>query len=726
MRKAIQSLTAISLAAAMLCGCGDNTAQSDTVSQDISEEVQQTPLPVAEHRLQEITILVDTPATGTELPPLKRPDESNPHLYFQPLKTLSAFLFRDWSATDLSAYKQNGYIALDIKGGGEASFDIGFGDMIKGSYSTSVITHTESGLTDEWKSIHIPISDIDSDMLHVRDFVIGNAEGEFFVSNIRLCSEDSEKIYPLFKVNQCGYKPSSEKTAILSGFGDVIGCNVGDEFELVNAADNAAVYSGRLTLITEIDEKYSGEAMLCADFTEYTAEGEYYLRLKNNDEEKSLSFVISEDAYDKVLTDTMRYFYYQRANTDITSDYGDGFTRDDITPEDYALPLKNDSTQTIDASGGWYDAGDIGKYVVPGATAANTLLWAYKLYPEKFSDGQNNIPESSNGIPDILDEVRYELDFFLRMQDEQSGGFYMKVKSATEQDDANDRVVWECTTNTTADTSAVLAFASTIYREFDSAYADILLAAAEKGWTYIEANPNYYVETTYAGEMNTHSTFWAAGCLALASDKDIYHNYVKENYDGYLSVFSGGKDGHSVGNMAYYGYYAYLLSENADPAIRDEINTRFGQWCSGAEARHDNNPWEVSLLDWSFWWGSFNMVLGTPQDMLVGCYVLGRDNTKAMQMSGDALSFILGENPMRKSFVTGNGEDAIFCTFSSFYGNEDSFPSGYMPGGMNAYDGSIISQYPMKCYVDEPFDWVTNENAIYWNAVMVFNTAAQR
>ncbi len=727
MTKALKSITALTLAAVVLCGCG-NSAESGTGSgsEIEGETVQLSPLPATDHRLQEIPILVDTPAAGTELPPLKRPDENNPHLYFQPLKSMSGFLFRNWSATDLSAYKANGYIALDIKGNGEAKFDLGFGSMIKGSYSTAIKSHTESGLTEQWKSIRIPITDIDSDLLHVRDFVLGNAEGEFYISNIRLISEDSEKIYPLFKVNQCGYRPDSEKTAVLSGFGENIPCREGDGFELVNAADNSAVYSGTLSMITELDELYSGEAMLCADFTEYTAEGEYYLRLKNNPEEKSLTFPIGEDVYGKLLTDTMRYFYYQRANTEITADCGGNFTRADVTPEDFSLPLKNDSSVTLDVSGGWYDAGDIGKYVVPGATAANTLLWAYKLYPEKFSDNQNNIPESGNGIPDILDEVKYELDFFLKMQDKDSGGFYMKVKSATEQDDTKDRAVWECTTNTTADTSAVLAFASTIFREYDSAYADTLLAAAEKGWTYIEANPDYYVETTYAGERNNHSTFWAAGALAYAADKDIYNDYVRSNYDGYLSIFSGGKDGHSVGNMAYYGYFTYLLSDNADPEIKAEIDKRFGQWAAGAKSRCENNPWDVPLSEWSFWWGSFNMVLGTPQDMLVGCYVLGRDSTAAAAMSGDSLSFILGENPMRKSFVTGNGEDAISCTFSSFYGNRDSFPDGYMPGGMNAYDGSIISQYPMKCYVDEPFDWVTNENAIYWNAVMVFNAAAQR
>ena len=80
---------------------------------------------------------------------------------------------------------------------------------------------------------------------------------------------------------------------------------------------------------------------------------------------------------------------------------------------------------------------------------------------------------------------------------------------------------------------------------------------------------------------------------------------------------------------------------------------------------------------------------------------------------------------MRKSYITGMGEDHIKCTFSNFYdGNSpDGVPCGYMPGGINSANGGIISKFPVKCYIDDPGDWFTNENAIYWNAVMVFNTA---
>ncbi len=472
MNRYFKSAVALTLTAVMLCGCTD-TADSNAESQSSdggTESYNRVVFPTTDHTLQDIQIFLDSRPQGTDLPGLKKDDEY-PHLYFKPIERLSGFLLRNWQATDISSYKENGCVVLDIKGSGTAKFDVGFGNLINGNYSASTITHTEENLSNEWKTVEIPIKAIDSDLVHIRDFVIGNAEGEFFVANIRLTSKDSETNYPLIKINQCGYRPDSEKTAVFSAFGDNISCNVGDEFEVVSAADNSVAYSGRLTLITELDNLYSGEAMLCADFTGLENNGRYYLRLKNSPEEKSPAFDIGDDVYDKVLTDTMRYFYYQRANAEITAEFTNGIERPDITPEDFSLPLKGDKEgkNRIDVSGGWYDAGDVGKYVVPGATAVNTLLWAYQLYPEKFTDNQNNIPESGNSIPDILDEARYELDFFLRMQDKESGGFYMKVKALSEDDNQKNRVVWQCTANTTADASAILAFASTVYREFDSA-----------------------------------------------------------------------------------------------------------------------------------------------------------------------------------------------------------------------------------------------------------------
>ncbi len=709
----MKKFIALFLITALLCGCA-NTAEPGTTT--VADFTILSDIIVTDHSLQDIVFLGSETPEGTNLPRLKRP-ETGDLLWFEVTEAMNAFLLRGWAASDMSAYK-NGNISLEIKGNG--SFDIGFGETADNNYTTAVITVKESSA--DWKTILVPVSEINTELKHVRDLVIGNASGNIAIRNIKLISDESEKIYPEIKVNQLGFKPESEKTAFVTGFSDVLTADEGTDFSLVDKQSGESVYSGKLTLITELDELYSGEKMLLADFSEYKTEGEYYLKADNLS--NSVCFRIGENVYDELLCDSMRYFYYQRANTEITSEYGGDFVRTDITPEDINLPLKNNSDITMDVSGGWYDAGDIGKYVTPGATAVNTLLWTYKLFPEKFSDGQNNIPESGNGIPDILDEIRYETDFFLRMQDNETGAFYMKVKSATEDDNAKNRAIWEYTTNSTADTSAALAFASTIFREFDPEYADRLRESAEKGWEYIEKNPDYYVETTYSGEKDNTSSFWAAGSLFYATENEKYHNFIKENFEKNISALASNEDGHSVSDMGIYGLYMYAMSDGADEILVAEISDRFSKWKRNIVKKAEFCPWNIAINDWSFWWGSFNIILGGPMDIYIGNHIFGNDNAETVKMSQNALNFILGANAQRKSYVTGHGEDSISCTFSSFYGyHEKGFPDGYMPGGINQANGSVLSKYPIKCYNDEAFDWFTNENAIYWNAVLVFNTA---
>ncbi len=168
----------------------------------------------------------------------------------------------------------------------------------------------------------------------------------------------------------------------------------------------------------------------------------------------------------------------------------------------------------------------------------------------------------------------------------------------------------------------------------------------------------------------------------------------------------------------------YAMSDNVDEALVTEISDRFDKWKRNIVKKASFCPWDIAISDWSFWWGSFNIILGGPMDVYIGNHIFGNDNSDITKMSQNALNFILGANAQCKSYVTGQGEDSISCTFSSFYGyNEKGFPDGYMPGGINQSDGGELSKYPIKCYNDEAFDWFTNENAIYWNAVLVFNVA---
>lgn len=160
--------------------------------------------------------------------------------------------------------------------GSGSSLEVGFGEITNGVTTTSTANVTITP-TDTWTTI--TLSNIESELLHVREFVIGNADGDIWVSNIKLISEDSERIYPPIKVNQDGYKADAEKVAVVSAFGDLLNCNVGTEFKLVNAETGEALFDGALELITDYDELFSGEAMLSADFSDYTDEAAIIFKL---------------------------------------------------------------------------------------------------------------------------------------------------------------------------------------------------------------------------------------------------------------------------------------------------------------------------------------------------------------------------------------------------------------------------------------------------------------
>ena len=118
--------------------------------------------------------------------------------------------------------------------------------------------------------------------------------------------------------------------------------------------------------------------------------------------------------------------------------------------------------------GGWFDAGDLNKYVPYLESTLFDLFWAYELNPGVFGD-DTNIPESGNGVPDLLDELKWELDWLLRMQDD-DGGVFNRVAGRSfdngpdpPQADTQPRFYSAKTTWATATAAASFAHAARVY-----------------------------------------------------------------------------------------------------------------------------------------------------------------------------------------------------------------------------------------------------------------------
>ena len=355
---------------------------------------------------------------------------------------------------------------------------------------------------------------------------------------------------PDIMTNQVGYKPDDRKIAV---FRDVT-----DEtsFTVINADTEQVVHTGELYGQTE--NYTADETDWLGDFSAVTEPGTYYISCGGLDQ--SYTFKIEENVYGKLLDDTVKMLYLQRCGCEVVDDtFGHSACHT-------SLATVYGTNEQIDVSGGWHDAGDYGRYIVPAAKTIADLLYAYQEAPELYGDNLG-IPESGNGIPDVLDEARYELEWMLKMQ-ASSGGVYHKVSCATfpgyvmPQYENGKLIVTPVSTTATADFCASMALAYEFYYDIDKDFAEKCLAAAEKAWEFLEANPNLIFENPedivtgeYGDGSDKDERYWAAAQMYRATKNDTYLTKLQS-----LTVKTG-LDWSTVGD---YGSIAILTMKDVD------------------------------------------------------------------------------------------------------------------------------------------------------------------
>ncbi len=637
----------------------------------------------------------------------------------------AGLVLAEWASHDISGYLPNGYLQFNVKGkvGGE-QFKIGvvdhFGQRRPVEIKVTVPVSTYASVTTTWKSVRIPLSAIfDSasglDAYGAKAIVLDRVNGQPFtvwLNQIKLTTTDKEKGFPAIKVNQVGYLSSAQKQAKVSGFEDELSATVGTPFQVRRKSDDSVAYSGQLALVKDYDSE-SGERVLKAVFTDLKETGEYYLTVDAVGVAPSLHFKIGKGLFTPLLADASRYYFYQRSGMDITTQYHD-FPRGDPLPLDHVAVFESNPALTKDVSKGWFDAGDKGKWMASGAAAATTQLWSYELFPHSYADN-TNIPESGNGVPDVLDEVRWELEWIMKMQDT-DGGIYGKVddnESKTKRviRDMYNGVANVKPTNDTALAATALAHGFFAYARFDPAFANACLNAAKRAWQYLEDHPNNIKGPGYTADDDKDSRLGAAGALFRATGEIKYNTYFQANYTRTQSQFENAH-GDWVG-APFFAFCDYVQATNPDAAIVNWFTTRFGTYRSSRLARYEGNAWGNAIHNGNYYWGSNNIVIGTALEVMVGSKILGIYDARAKNMALDALNYALGSNAMRKSLVTGYGEDCIrtvFNTFNDYPGQ--GVPKGWIPLGVNQYNGGGSSNFPAKDYLDSSDEWTTNEHSV--------------
>ena len=398
-----------------------------------------------------------------------------------------------------------------------------------------------------------------------------------------------------------------------------------------------------------------------------------------------------------------------------------------------------------DNVGGWHDAGDYGRYIVNSGISTGTLLWAWEIFGRKLASIKLNIPETGNGTPDLLNEVRWNLEWMLKMQDDDGGVWHKQTSEhfpgfvMPEEDHLVSLVIGTGSapyksTCATADLAAVAAIAARVYEPYDKNFAAKNLRAAREAWTWTERYPNVTfrnppgISTGEYGDANCgDERLWAAAELWRTSAEPLYNRYFLDNYAKYLPDLRA-PEPESWRVVAPMGLWAYALATRKGADARALAEIRQGALAAAREIvnRTRGNPYRISMVAKDYVWGS-NGQAGNYGVQLLVTNVLSPDPA-FVEIALENLHYLLGRNTFSLSWVTQVGANPYRHPHHRPSGadkNPEPWP-GLLSGGPNAARQDAVLQAlppnlpPAKVYSDDQGSYASNEICINWQAMLVF------
>jgi len=440
---------------------------------------------------------------------------------------------------------------------------------------------------------------------------------------------------PAIKIDQFGYRPNDEKIAILSD--PQVGYNSADSYTpssimvVKNSSTFQVVFSGSPVVWNSgSTHSESGDRVWRFDFSALTTPGIYHIADGNSGGIRSEDFVINQGIYDEVLKTAFKTFYYQRCgNAKIAPNSLPGYIDAACHTQDANCRFINDPNNISlykNMTGGWHDAGDYNKYVNFAYKPINDLLWSYEINSQAWVSDGMNIPESNNGIPDLLDEIKYELDWMIKMQDT-DGGVYCVVgvqnhsSASPPSADNSVRYYGPKTTAATLTASASFAFAAKQFRKIDNpiaqTYATTLQTKAIQAWTWASNNPSvtYYNASINlaAGEQEVDNydknmrKLAAAVYLYDITNDNLYRTFVESNYN--TSLFMQANFVYPFENVIQLSllYFSHLIGVNSvvatniKNAFRNSMQNSSGNFPA---LTNDLDAYNAHLETQNIGWGS--------------------------------------------------------------------------------------------------------------------------
>jgi len=537
------------------------------------------------------------------------------------------------------------------------------------------------------------------------------------------------------KVDQVGYLPQARKLAF------VVTNQTADEFLLRKADGSTVAFRGKLSAPTFDTD--SGDRIQLADFSQFKTEGRFYIEVPGVG--TSWTFSIGPSVYRRAFYLTMRSFYGQRCGTAVNlGPEFPGFKHDACHLTGAYHPSSGKTGPRVSAKG-WHDAGDYGRYVVNSGISTGELLWTFELYGNKLKHLSLDIPESHNSMPDILDEIRWNLEWMLTMQDE-DGGVWPKQTSERfaefvmpEKDALLSYVIGigkepYKSSPATADLAAVMAIAARVYKRFDADFAQKCLTAAQQAWAWLQKhphvtfrNPDGVLTGEYGDADPRDEILWAAAELWRTTKDTTYERYFLAHYSEHLSTIAARPPWwQHVGSLALW---TYMLDHAANKQVARTIREASLKAADEIAARTATAGYRNSLTSKDYVWGSNGVVANYAVQLMIANVV--KPDDRYVEAALENLHYLFGRNTFSLSWVTQLGDNPFRHPHhrpSQADANLQPWP-GLLSGGPNRtrQDPAMrkLPSLPLaKMYLDEFESYASNEIAINWNAPLVFVLAA--
>lgn len=578
---------------------------------------------------------------------------------------------------------------------------------------------------------------------------------------------------PYLMVDQFGYRPQDSKVAVIvdpqQGFNAADSYTPGKVIEVRKWSDNTVVYLGAPEMWNNGEvQASSGDRGWWFDFSTVTTPGHYYL-YDSSTGQRSHPFLIDPDVYYPILKAAVRMFYYNRSNMAKETPYADSRWTDEASfvganqdTEARFVEEQDNPALAKDLSGGWWDAGDTNKYVTFTSPVIHQLLIAYQQNPNAFTD-DFNLPESGNGIPDIIDEVKYEIDWIKKMQEE-DGGVLIKVgtinykRHTPKSSDPRPRYYAGACSSSTIIAAGHFAHTAISYQQFTPLQTEIpeLTSRAKKAWDWYQNNPkrddcdNQEVKSGDADrqlEEQAGDAVVAAIYLYALTGEDTYQEYIKNHYLEAKPFISDRFSGYSSHHGDALMFYTTL--SNSDPAVKQAIIKKKTDEAKQDKEFYGFNPqqdlYRSYLADRTHHWGSNRIRANRGSSNYdVAVYNLIPEQTQNYtNVALNTLHYFHGVNPLGTTYLSNmydyGAEKSINEIYHEWFADSSPWDNaltspngpapGYLVGGPNRdYTGNyppLQNQPIQKMYADwngttlEDKSWEISEPAIYYQSAYI-------